>query len=104
MNFSVKTLFSTIALTLFTASTFAADIQNGKSLHDGNCINCHAQLLGGDGSAIYTREDRKMESFAALNKQVRRCRDSLGMPWPEEQIIDVITYLNESFYHFKKEE
>ena len=104
MNISIKNLFSTIALTLFTASTFAADIQKGKSLHDGNCINCHAQLLGGDGSAIYTREDRKMESFAALNKQVRRCRDSLGMPWPEEQIIDVITYLNESFYHFKKEE
>ena len=103
MNISAKYLFSILVFALFATNTFAADIENGKSLHDANCINCHAQLLGGDGSAIYTREDRKMETFAALNKQVRRCRDSLGMPWPEEQIIDVITYLNDSFYKFKKE-
>lgn len=98
-----KQLTTLLLLVVFTKSGFAADIENGKSLHDGNCINCHAKLLGGDGTAIYTREDRKMETYGALSKQVRRCRDSLGMPWPEEQIIDVITYLNQSFYHFKEE-
>lgn len=90
-------------LLAFCSSSFAADFENGKSLHDGNCINCHAQLHGGDGTAIYTRENRKIDSFTALNKQVRRCRDSLGMPWPEDQIMDVITYLNQGFYHFKEE-
>jgi hypothetical protein len=88
---------------VLTKPLMAADIESGKSLHDGSCVNCHAQLLGGDGTAIYTRENRKMDSYPALNKQVRRCRDSLGMPWPEDQIMDVITYLNESFYHFKEE-
>ncbi|MGD8527030.1 MAG: hypothetical protein PVJ63_12330 [Thioalkalispiraceae bacterium] len=99
-----STLSLIIIMTINSHPVWAADIANGKSLHDGNCIHCHASLLGGDGTAIYTRENRKIESYAALDKQVRRCRDSLGMPWPEEQILDVINYLNENFYHFKKEE
>lgn len=103
MNSSFKSTIVFIAL-VFSQSTYATDISKGKSLHDENCINCHASLLGGDGTGIYTRENRKMESYAGLDKQVRRCRDSLGMAWPEEQIIDVITYLNDSFYHFKKEQ
>ncbi|MEJ2141873.1 MAG: cytochrome c [Gammaproteobacteria bacterium] len=103
MRITVKKLLSILLLSIFTTAGYTADFENGKSLHDGNCINCHAKLVGGDGTAIYTREDRKIESYAALNKQVRRCRDSLGMPWPEDQIIDVITYLNKSFYHFEEE-
>ena len=102
MSTRIKPLLALLMLVVFSMQSFAADIESGKSLHDGNCINCHAQMLGGDGTAIYTREDRKMESFAALNKQVRRCRDSLGMPWPEDQILDVIHYLNQSFYKFKE--
>ena len=103
MNKARKQLYWLLTFAVITANSFAADIENGRELHDANCINCHAQMLGGDGTAIYTREDRKMESFAALNKQVRRCRDSLGMPWPEDQILDVIHYLNESFYKYKEE-
>ena len=102
-----KLLFRTISsLLLLCCSSilFAADIRHGKELHDSNCISCHASLLGGDGTGIYTRENRKMESYPALDKQVRRCRDSLGMSWPEDQIIDVITYLNETFYKFDKKE
>lgn len=92
-----------LTFTIFSVNSFAADFESGRELHDANCVNCHAQMLGGDGTAIYTREDRKMESFATLNKQVRRCRDSLGMEWPEDQIQDVIHYLNQSFYKFKEE-
>lgn len=104
MNYSLKNIFFITTILVSSQALNAADISNGKSLHDGNCIHCHASLLGGDGTSIYTRENRKMESYPALDKQVRRCRDSLGMAWPEDQIMDVITYLNESFYHFKKEE
>lgn len=94
---------SVFLFSIFITAGHAADFESGKSLHDGNCINCHAKLVGGDGTAIYTRENRKIESYTALNKQVRRCRDSLGMPWPEDQIMDVIHYLNKSFYRFKEE-
>ena len=89
MKHPVKTILFFAGTLAYSHVLSAADFSNGKSLHDGNCINCHASLLGGDGTSIYTRENRKMESYADLDKQVRRCRDSLGMPWPEEQIIDV---------------
>ena len=79
----------------------AGDVQRGKVLHDENCTKCHISLVGGDGSGIYVREDRRIESYSALYKQVKRCKTSLGVPWPEHQIEDVITYLNSTFYKFK---
>ena len=103
MNSFYRQLFLLFLFTITTSNCFAADIKSGKSLHDANCINCHAQLVGGDGTGIYTRENRKIDTFAQLDKQVRRCRDSLGMSWPEEQIMDVVMYLNKTFYHFKEE-
>lgn len=90
-----------LVCTLAVASTSVnADINNGKELHDSNCTSCHISMQGGDGSGIYTRENKRMESYPALVKQVKRCRDSLGMPWPEAHVADVVEYLNGSFYKF----
>ena len=80
----------------------AADIERGRVLHSENCIQCHAAMYGGDGTTIYVREDRRIDSLVALTKQVRRCKNSLGLPWPEDQIEDLIIYLNSTFYHFEK--
>jgi len=80
----------------------AADLKRGKQLLEENCIKCHASMVGGDGSKIYTRPDRKVDSLSALNKQVHRCRDSLGVQWPEDQIADVVAYLNKTYYKFKQ--
>lgn len=85
-----------------TSTTTNADINNGKELHNSNCTSCHVSMQGGDGSGIYTRENKRIESHPALIKQVKRCRDSLGMPWPEEHVADVVEYLNSSFYKFAK--
>ena len=90
-------------MTLSQFSYAAGDVKRGKDLHDENCITCHANAFGGDGTGIYTRADRKMESYEALNNQVKRCKTALGVSWPEHQIDDVIAYLNETFYKFKKE-
>lgn len=92
---------SFISFISFTSTSIYADINNGKELHNSNCTSCHISLQGGDGSGIYTRENKRIESLPALNKQVRRCRDSLGVPWPEEHVNDVVEYLNTSFYKFK---
>lgn len=91
-----------MALAVSQVSYAAGDAKRGKALHDENCVSCHANALGGDGTAIYTRPDRKIESFEGLQKQVMRCKTALGVSWPQDQIDDVVTYLNESFYKFKK--
>lgn len=85
-------------------SSFAAtaDIKNGKELHDSNCTSCHISIQGGDGSGIYTRENKRIETHPALIKQVNRCRDSLGVQWPENHVNDVVEYLNTTFYKFSK--
>jgi len=96
------TYFSLISSFTFTSVSVSADINNGKELHDSNCTSCHVSMQGGDGSGIYTREHKRIESHPALIKQVKRCRDSLGVPWPEEHVNDVVEYLNSTFYKFKK--
>ncbi len=97
-------MFKTLLFVLLggmAVHAFAApDLARGKALHDENCIKCHAGMVGGDGTAIYTRPNRRIDSLDGLRHQVNRCKDSLGMPWPADQIDDVVHYLNHDFYHF----
>ncbi len=102
MMIRLLTHFSLISNFIFASATVSADVKNGKELHDNNCTSCHISMQGGDGSGIYTREHKRIESYPALIKQVKRCRDSLGMPWPEEHVSDVVEYLNNTFYNYKK--
>jgi len=101
----MKTIFATaltLGLTLSCmSSAHAVDLKRGKQLLEENCIKCHADMVGGDGSKIYTRENRRIDSLEGLNKQVHRCKNSLGVAWPEDQIADVVAYLNKTYYKFK---
>lgn len=101
MTHSITKFVLTSSL-LLSSSAIYADINNGKELHNANCTSCHISLQGGDGSGIYTRENNRIETYPALIKQVNRCRDSLGMQWPEEHVNDVVEYLNTTFYKFKE--
>ncbi|QMU61115.1 MAG: cytochrome c [Gammaproteobacteria bacterium] len=76
------------------------DAQDGSALHSENCIACHSAMTGGDGSVLYTRDDRNVISLGALNKQVDRCQSSLGLNWSNNKINSVQQYLNELFYQF----
>lgn len=98
----IPTYFSLFASFIFISAPVNADIANGKELHDSNCTSCHISIQGGDGSGIYTRENKRIESYPALIKQVNRCRDSLGVAWPTNHVNDVVEYLNTSFYKYNK--
>lgn len=79
---------------LLLPAAWAADIENGKALHEANCTKCH-------DSGVYTRNDRKVDSLSALERQVKRCELSLGLTWFDEQVADVVQYLNATYYNFK---
>jgi mono/diheme cytochrome c family protein len=83
-----------IAVLLVAGSAAAADAEHGKALHDQFCTKCH-------GSGVYTREDRFVRDMQGLDKQVRRCHLSAGAQWSDEDINDVVAYLNSTYYHFK---
>jgi len=78
------------------------DASIGKAMVEKNCIACHAQQFGGDGSSIYTREYRKVKSSAGLVAQIRNCNTMLGLKWFEDEELHVASYLNKIYYKFEK--
>ena len=79
-----------------------ADRKAGMMLHqEKNCAACHAQRLGGDGSSIYTRIDRKITTPAKLLAQVALCNAQLSSAMFPDDERDVAAFLNHDYYHFK---
>lgn len=97
-----KNAFVAALFLMITAPTSAADLERGEGLHQTNCLQCHADMLGGDGSAMYTRADRRVTSLAGLKQQVRRCRDNIGLMWFDEDVADVTAFLNTRYYRFEE--
>ncbi|HQR52061.1 MAG TPA: hypothetical protein PLZ79_02240 [Burkholderiales bacterium] len=78
------------------------DAQKGEKLvREGRCNTCHVKLVGGDGTAIYTRAERKVKTSAGLLSQVRTCNTMLGTNWFPEDEENVAAYLNQTYYKFK---
>lgn len=89
---------------LLLSSPFLAaedDVENGKELHDGNCVSCHAAMTKDQADTLYTREDRKMTDYNSLYNQVQRCALNLGLKWFDSEISDVSAYLNTQYYQFE---
>jgi hypothetical protein len=78
--------------TLTTAPAFAAT-ENGETLHQENCVRCH-------DSSVYTRENRRVQSLPRLGSQVRFCKDNLQITWFDDEVDDVVNFLNKTYYHF----
>lgn len=98
-----KTLFGILALcSLMTAAAQADEtsMAHGKQLHEQSCTSCHAKMTGGDGSALYIRSNRRVNSLPELNAQVRRCESNLELKWFDEDINSVTEYLNTNYYKF----
>lgn len=88
--------FNTQANELFAK----ADINAGKALVNQHCISCHASSFGGDGSAIYTRENTLVKTSKGLLAQVRNCNTMIGLKWFEDEELNVAAYLNQTYYKF----
>lgn len=84
------------------ADPFAGgDPKIGKQMVEKNCISCHASSFGGDGSAIYTREDRRVTTAKGLIQQIRNCNTNLGLKWFDDEEMHVAAYLNQTYYKLK---
>ena len=72
-------------------------LEQGKQLHNTNCVSCH-------DTSIYTRENRMIKRYESLKTQVQRCATNLNKPWFDDEVDAVAAYLNANYYLFKKEE
>ncbi|MBF0609915.1 MAG: hypothetical protein G8345_05535 [Magnetococcales bacterium] len=92
-----------MALASFSHSAHAAaNLENGKKLHEEKCKGCHAGRFGNNGDDIYTRFDHRVDSMKKLSSQVAFCSQQTGAQWFDEEVADVTAYLNETFYKFGK--
>jgi len=89
----MRFLFLAVFLSVYAAPSFATDIFNGDELHSQSCTGCH-------DSAVYTRENRIVQTLPKLGAQVRFCKNNLGINWFDDEVEDVIGFLNINHYHF----
>jgi cytochrome c2 len=89
-----KTAIAAALIWIFALPAHAGDAAQGKKLHDAKCFACH-------DTGIYTRKDSIILSLGALKKRVKFCEGANKVGWNEQQIDDVVAYLNQTFYKYK---
>ncbi len=83
-----------IAASLVTTySVYAEGSGNGEQLHASKCQGCH-------DSSVYTRANRFIKNRDALHEQVNRCHKQVRADWTDQQINDVVNYLDSQYYKF----
>ena len=89
---------------VFAASDTTEPLVNTgrKLIAEAKCEACHATKLGGDGSAMYSRADRRVISKSALLAQVSRCNTELSLGLFPDDEVAIAAYLNASYYKFKQ--
>ena len=100
---SIITIISLLGIGFLSPTANAADADRGAQLHAEQCVACHAARFGDGGNEIYTRGNRRVSSLPGLQKQVNRCKNNLQIVWFDEDVADVVQYLNSTFYHFGQE-
>ncbi|ORU91756.1 MAG: hypothetical protein A6F72_03205 [Cycloclasticus sp. symbiont of Poecilosclerida sp. N] len=82
------------SLLIISFNSYASDTANGKVLHTTNCLAYHT-------SNIYVSAARKVHGLATLTARAKHCDLSLGTQWLDNDIADVVAYLNKDFYKFR---
>jgi len=82
-----------LSILFMVANNAQADAADGRDLHQENCVRCHS-------SDVYTRNNARVKDLPALGKQVRFCKNNLGISWFNEDVNDVVGFLNKTYYKF----
>ena len=70
-------------------------------MHVKDCVACHVRRVGGDGTRMYTRIDRKVTTAGKLKAQVAVCNAELSTGYFPEEEEHIAAYLNLRYYKFK---
>lgn len=69
------------------------DASRGELLYSTHCIACHS-------TQIIWKEKKLATDWASLNAQVRRWEEVAGLKWSDDDIAEVVRYLNALHYHY----
>lgn len=97
MTVGIRTLL--FALILLVGKNVHSATQSGDELARGNllytthCVSCHSL-------EIHWREKKLVRNWNDLKMQVSRWQKNAGLGWGKEDVEQVSSYLNVTFYHF----
>ena len=103
----MKKFLMTLGLLSLSALALAdpfpkGNAQSGQKLFSKyDCSSCHRARMGGDGSAIFTRTERTVQSPDELLVQMERCSGAIGKSLSGQEKQDLAAYLNKTYYRFK---
>ena len=83
----------TLAAGLCWSAQASAQAPDAHALYTENCTKCH-------GTEVYTRDNRRVTSFGALQSQVAMCDANLGTKLFPEDLELLVEHLNTNFYRF----
>lgn len=87
---------------ILVGTAWAGDPAVGeKMVAEKNCSGCHQRLVGGDGTKLYLRSDRRVKTPAQLAAQVSYCSNQLKTGWFPDDEEHVVAWLNQRYYKFK---
>ena len=95
-------LVSLISQQAFALAILLGDPENGEKVLNEKCTACHVNMFGGDGSAIYTREDHKVRTVEGLMQRVEVCNINTQNGELSSEVLDDLTaHLNEMYYKYE---
>ena len=80
---------------LFADSMLLGDAKKGETIVNAHCVACHT-------STIYSRPNRTVKSIGGLVGRVNGCSTNLGLNLSQDQINDIVKYLNDTYYKFER--
>ena len=89
-------LVLTAAAPLSAQSPVTPTPPGGALLYQTHCIACHDKQ-------VHWRDARLATDWKSLAAQVRRWRTNTGLQWSEQEVDEVVRYLNETIYKFPDE-
>lgn len=71
----------------------AETFDRGQALYENHCRSCHEEQ-------VHTRETRRATSIGDLHRWVASWSYHAALGWSDEEIADVVDYLDRRYYHF----
>lgn len=100
---SLMVLIGTAGFASAQTSPFAkGNAQQGKALHQAQCVSCHNSMMPGNkGEELYDEFNRKVKTVTQLRAMVEFCANRSNSGWFDEEITSVSRYLNDTYYKYK---
>lgn len=84
-----------VVLLASAGGVVAQDLERGQMLYENHCQECH-------DSVVHVRETREASTRADVRRRIVSFARFLELGWGEDEVTDVLNYLNARYYGFGK--